>query len=335
VLNNGRTELDHCDLCRGNFLDAGEAGVAFGDWAEPGYWVQEHCAAPKGRTTLECPACDRGLEAFDVSWGPEHVEVDVCMGCKGIWLDADEGGRLSHIVGIHDEAKLQAETQPSVKSYFFQLLTGFPIEVWNPVRRKPMLVYTLLVILAAVYAGQLLAFEQMVETFALVPAEVSRGANLWSVLTHAFLHIGVVHLLGNLYFLYIFGDNVEDRFGRGRFLFLYLIAALAGAAWHLAADPQSNIPMLGASGAVSGLMGAYLTLFPRVRVWVVFFFVRFQLSIYWYLGIWVTFQVSMAALGVPGVAWYAHLGGFLAGVLVTLPMRKQLLAGHPGVATSL
>lgn len=330
-LFNGRVELDHCRLCRGNFLDVGKAAHTFGPWVEPTSWIESHCAARRGTSKLRCPADHSPLEAYDVSWGDEHVEVDVCSTCKGLWLDAHEGGRLARIVGAHHNERHAAENLPSAKAYFFQLVTGFPIEVWNPVRRPPVLVYALIALLTLVFLGQVAAFvllgpqgvERLLAPFLLVPGQVTRGHQLWSLLTHAFLHGGVAHLLGNLYFLWIFGDNVEDQLGKRRFLLLYLVAALGGAALHFAVDPYSQVPMLGASGAISGVMGAYLLLFPRVKVWVVLFFVRFKISIYWYLGFWVAMQVGMAALGTPGVAWYAHLGGFAAGALAVLAMRRR------------
>lgn len=330
-LSNGCVELDHCPLCRGNFLDVGKTAATFGRWVEPKSWIESHCAERRGASKLLCPAHHGALDAYDVSWDDQHVEVDVCSTCHGLWLDAHEGGRLQHIVGSHEQDRHAAENLPTLKAYFFQLVTGFPIEVWNPVKRRPALVYSLMALLALVFVGQVALVatagpdgaESILRRFMLVPGDVLQGHKVWTLLTHAFLHGGLAHLGGNLYYLWIFGDNVEDRLGRLRFSLVYLTAGLGGAALHFVAAPDSQVPMLGASGAISGVMAAYLLLFPRVKVWVVLVFVRFKISIYWYLAVWIAMQLGMAAMGVPGVAWYAHLGGFAGGLLTTLPMRRR------------
>ncbi len=144
-----------------------------------------------------------------------------------------------------------------------------------------------------------------------------------SVLTSMFLHAGVLHLAANMLFLWIFGANVEEAIGKLRFLALYLCAGAAAALTHASLAATSRVPMIGASGAVSGILGAYLLLFPgalvRVLFWVLFF-VRIALvpAVWWILG-WLALQIGSAALAdpaMPGVAWYAHLGGFMAGLVI-------------------
>lgn len=333
-LHNGVVSLDHCDFCRGNFLDVGEAGATFGAWAEPASWVAAHCATAKVSPGLFCPAGHGDMTAYDVHWDDEHVEVDVCPSCRGLWLDPHEGGRLQRIVNAHGHQRHQAEHHPSLKEYFFQLFTGMPIEVWNPVRTRPVVVQGLVAMLVAIYVWQVAAtllqgegavLPAMLQPahWMLIPKLTVAGDHLYALLTYAFFHGGLAHLLGNLYFLWIFGDNTEEKLGRFRFLLLFLVAAIAGGLLHLVIDPHSAIPMLGASGAISGIMAAYLWLFPRVRVWVVVFFFRFQVSIWVYLGFWLAMQVGMAALQMPGVAWFAHIGGFLSGLLFVLLFRRR------------
>jgi membrane associated rhomboid family serine protease len=149
------------------------------------------------------------------------------------------------------------------------------------------------------------------------------GPSWWPVLSHMFLHGGVLHLLGNVWFLWVFGTNVEGRIGPFRYLLLYLLAGLAAAGSQVAVGPQSLIPMVGASGAISGVLGAYLILFPTAFVWslvpwivpvlpipaVIFLALWFVLQAYNGLG-----TLLAGSSGDGGVAWWAHAGGFAAGV---------------------
>jgi membrane associated rhomboid family serine protease len=140
--------------------------------------------------------------------------------------------------------------------------------------------------------------------------------------TSLFLHGGFLHLLGNMWFLYIFGDNVEDRFGHLRYLAFYLLCGLAAGASHLVLNWHSNVPTIGASGAIAGVMGAYLILYPRAKVLTLlplfFFFTFVELPAFLFLGIWFLFQFLIAAAAAGqagGIAWGAHIGGFIFGIV--------------------
>src|SRR5688572_7795679 len=164
------------------------------------------------------------------------------------------------------------------------------------------------------------------------------GRQVPNVITSMFLHGGWMHLLGNMWFLWLFGNNIEDSMTRPRFLAFYLLSGLAAALAQVAADPASEVPMVGASGAISGVMGAYLVLFPRVRVFTMvplgFFITSMALPAWAMLIYWAFLQVaggvtSMFDEQVGGVAFWAHLGGFLAGVvLVKVFERRDRIAAH-------
>ena len=324
-LSKGEVELDHCNRCKGNFFDLGEVGAAFGVFTDPEKWVDTHVATSLGRSKLRCPAGHERFQAFRVSFEKKEVEVDVCPHCKGLWLDATEGKQLREILVAEQEAKQAAEVSAGgAKTYLFQLFTGFPIEVYNPARRRPVLLLTLMTSLVFIFVGQMAVGREIVQAFCLIPQVFWAGEQLWGLLTHAFFHGGLFHLLGNLYFLYIFGDNIEDTLGKKGLVLVLVVSAIVGGVLHAAIHPQSPIPVLGASGAISGIIGAYLVLFPRVKVWVVFFFVRFKLGVLWYFGIWVLFNGLNAFRGVPGVAWFGHIGGFASGVAVAYLVGKRL-----------
>jgi len=154
----------------------------------------------------------------------------------------------------------------------------------------------------------------------LVPTEAT-------YLTYAFLHGNLLHLGGNMLFLWVFGDNVEDAVGHGRYLAFYLLSAAGGGLAHSLVNPDSAIPLIGASGAVAGIVAAYLLLHPRVKLWVlVLGRIPLKLSAGWVLGAWVGFQVVNVFLAVPGednIAWWAHIGGFASGAVLILVMRRR------------
>lgn len=146
-----------------------------------------------------------------------------------------------------------------------------------------------------------------------------------SLVSYAFLHGDIWHLGSNMLFLWVFGDNVEDALGHLRFLIFYVLCAIAGALMHGLIDPYSQAPLIGASGAVSGIIGAYLLLHPKVRVWVLALGrIPLPLPAWIPLTLWIGFQfVMIATMGDDQVSWAAHIGGVIAGLLLVLVMRRR------------
>jgi membrane associated rhomboid family serine protease len=149
-----------------------------------------------------------------------------------------------------------------------------------------------------------------------------------TLLTSMFLHGSWLHLGGNMLFLWIFGDNVEDAMGHARFLAFYLLCGVAAALAHIAVDPASQIPTVGASGAISGVLGAYLVLHPRAQVMTLLLRFFITLPAFVVLGLWFGLQafsayMEMGGKGGGGVAWWAHIGGFVAGVVLVVPFRRR------------
>lgn len=332
-------ELDHCERCRGTFLDRGETAVLFGPDVEPESWKDAWPTTALGPTRLACPKDRHVLEGHRVRFEKTSVEVDTCPACHGLWLDADEAHTLA---GVIDDAQASAARKrsgldkPGAGSYLFQLFTGFPVEAWNPVRRRPVVVQTLVGLLAVLFLAQVVFVDALREApgvLFMIPSQVLAGEHVWTIVSCAFFHGGIAHLVGNLYFLWVFGDNVEDTLGRGRFLVIYGAALLAGSLLHLAVEADSTIPTLGASGAIAGLMGAYVVLFPKVQVYVVLLFLRFSVGVVWYFAFWVGVQIVGVAFHQAGVAWFAHIGGFLAGAALAFAFRGaarySALGGQP------
>jgi membrane associated rhomboid family serine protease len=210
----------------------------------------------------------------------------------------------------------------------------FPISDVIPSRTVPVVTVGLILLNAAVFLYQQtlpeVLLQQFVATYALIPAWFSVPA----LFTSQFLHGGWLHVISNMLYLWIFGDNVEDRLGHGRFLVFYLGAGAVAAILQMLFDPFSNIPMVGASGAIAGVMGAYFVLYPYSRVLTVVFLVIFfdiiEIPAIFFLGVWFLLQLlsgvgslafSNAAGG--GIAFWAHIGGFIAGALIGLVLRSR------------
>ncbi|HYT65686.1 MAG TPA: rhomboid family intramembrane serine protease [Vicinamibacterales bacterium] len=210
----------------------------------------------------------------------------------------------------------------------------FPISDVIPSRTMPVVTVGLIVLNALIFLYQQalpdLALQQFVASYALVPAWFA-----WPALfTSQFLHAGWMHVISNMLYLWIFGDNVEDRLGHTRFLLFYLGAGAVAGVLQMLFNPFSAIPMLGASGAIAGVMGAYFVLYPQSRVLTFVFLLIFvdlvEIPAIFFLGIWFLMQllsgvgslgVSNAAAG--GTAFWAHIGGFVAGVLIGLVLRTR------------
>jgi membrane associated rhomboid family serine protease len=173
-------------------------------------------------------------------------------------------------------------------------------------------------------------FESLYESLSMVPADILQAKNLHTLFTSMFLHADIFHLGGNMLFLYIFGDNVEDAFGHSRYLLFYLICGLAADFVHilsLTTPEELVIPTLGASGAISGVMGAYIMLYPRARIQtlvLVYIITVVSVPAVYFLGFWFLLQLLYTWLDIGGnVAYWAHIGGFVAGMILALVVRGR------------
>jgi membrane associated rhomboid family serine protease len=238
----------------------------------------------------------------------------------------------------------------------------FPIRDDNPQILTPYGTYAiiganLLIWLLVQGAGQPQLLLNSLCSFGLIPARlmnlvpegagigfgngvvcVPRGTGWYTVLTSMFMHGGWLHVIGNMWFLYIFGNNVEDAMGTLRFVIFYLLCGFCAAALQIAMDPSSPVPMVGASGAIGGVMGAYIVLYPHVRVHLLliipFFITTFAVPAVFMLAYWILLQLVSGLMATEGdgggVAFWAHVGGFTAGALLIFVFRNRaLLARHP------
>lgn len=158
-----------------------------------------------------------------------------------------------------------------------------------------------------------------------LPPEYVIVPGILTYVTYAFLHGDIFHLGGNMLFLWVFGDNVEDALGHVRYLVFYLLCAISGAVLHGLVAPNSEVPLIGASGAIAGIVAAYLVLHPRVKVWILAFGrIPLRIPAYITLGLWILFQFSMFALGGEDqISWACHIGGIIAGAVLVILLRRR------------
>lgn len=203
-----------------------------------------------------------------------------------------------------------------------------PLKDDNPTYSAPVLVVSIIVINVCifVYASLLgdvgyhmfsarfgaIPFELIHFTDAISPTPIPLYATL---ITSMFMHGGWMHLGGNMLYLWIFGNNIEDTLGHFRFLVFYLVCGIVATMAHVLSEPDSVVPMVGASGAIAGILGAYLALFPGSRILVLFFYFFLRIPALIVLGVWFVIQLMNASDDVGGVAWYAHIAGFVVGYI--------------------
>lgn len=212
----------------------------------------------------------------------------------------------------------------------------FPLRDSEPTQSTPLVTMLLIALNVAVFIYQLTLDPFSLNEFLRAWGTVPRNFEISSLLTSMFLHGGWMHLLGNVWFLWVFGDNIEDILGRGKYLAFYLLCGAIGGIAHVLSSPASALPAIGASGAISGVMGAYMLRFPHSRVKTLIVFVIFITTIevpaLLMIGYWFVMQLfsgvghlAMASGDQGGTAWFAHIGGFLAGILLIrfMPQRQS------------
>ena len=288
---------------------------------------------PKKRV---CPACSHQMAEVPVGTG--DFAIDICPVCALVWFDPGEfqqmpatslpkpptakpvSPELARLTAMHKvehirERSRLGKTSPDEAWKYIPALLGAPVEFdCETTRCRPVVTWTLLGVVGLVSLFEFSGFISPAD-WGLIPAEWSRVGGV-TFLTSFFLHGGLGHLLSNLYFLYVFGDNVEDFLGRRKYLTLLINATLAGGVLHVLVHSDSMVPCVGASGGISGILAYYALRFPKHRIGVLFFFFKWlRFPVIAYLAFWSLIQLLGAFSGAGQVAYMAHIGGLFAGVL--------------------
>ncbi|MEO6951974.1 MAG: rhomboid family intramembrane serine protease [Polyangia bacterium] len=340
---HGNIELDVCDRCHGVWFDRRELAEAL-RLDNLDAFAPDSPLLDGDRVSLPCPRNPHvRMRARHLVVGNDpripQLELDQCAECGGVWLD---GGELPTTIAALKDAHVrpflenhETAKMGSAALWLFMFFTGLPVEQWNPRVRRPVVMPLLVIACVLGFLWQLSGGETSltasVLAFGLVPWRLFAG-DWTSLVTYIFLHAGIAHLAGNMYFLWVFGDNVEDRLGRARFFFLFLGAGITAGLTHAVLSPDKSMPVVGASGAISGVMAAYAILFPRTRLLslIVFFRVRWRASIY--LFGWLALQVFGAFFTKQHIAWWAHIGGFAAGAAFAAKYRPQAPSAPSSIA---
>ncbi len=302
-----------------------------------------------------CPACRRLMAEVPILAAENKTTyLDVCTKCHFVWFDtrefeelpkvraelpehetlspkAREALALARLETLKQESQATDVADPPDHWWPFAIaMLGIPIESNDtPLRNRPLVTWTVAVVIAVVSLAAMANLKAAVEDWGLIPAEFGRHFGL-TFLTSFFLHGGLFHLIGNLYFLIVFGDNTEDVLGKRRFLLLLATAAMAGAVLHILADPRATMPCVGASGGISGVLAYYCLRFPTASVGVVWWFHWIRLPVGVMFAVWVVSQIFTAfwiSSGLANVAVFAHLGGAAVGVLFWWWTRRAVSAG--------
>jgi len=289
---------------------------------------------------MRCAMCDQGMESFDVElessrFGRHSMELDLCKSCQVFWFDPGESSRTLDAQEDRPEAvpeapmstgkfggpreRLGGSAADLERWEYVLAVFGLPVEYEAPeLRQRPVVIWGLLMVLLTTWIATLVGPIDWIHAFGFVPAEALRWGGI-TFISSGLLHIGLVHLAGNAYFLWLFGDNVEDVLGPSRLAMLILGAHLMGLSAHGLWGGSPEVPLVGASGAISGLLTFYALRFRRARIalfgpWTFF---RFRAVPAWlYLCLWVALQVVILVdqLGGGGTSALAHFGGAFAGL---------------------
>ncbi len=195
-------------------------------------------------------------------------------------------------------------------------------------RNSPVVTVSLIAVNIVAFALSLLNFQDIISTFGFVPRLFPSFFALTTIFTSMFLHAGIDHIFGNMWYLWIFGDNVEDKLGKLKFLFLYLLSGIIASLTQYITDPLSTIPSIGASGAVSGILGFYLVAFPNSRITTSSGYWVNEMPAWFVVGFWFVIQLffgvaTLAGYGGSNVAFFAHIGGFVFGYLAAKLTKKS------------
>ncbi len=304
---------------------------------------------------LACPLCRRPMAAVPTILGKHRLDLDVCPSCQAVWLDRAEfdaipkslspaspapaappAAELSEaarqtaaIMEVQSHAaaeseEVEADASPQNWWHWVPGLLGMPVEEGAPVRReRPWLTWSVAAFLVLVFVLTSGNREELVRQWGFVPAEWGRHGGL-TFLTAFFIHAGLFHLLSNLYFFLVFGDDVEDHLGPLPFLLLLGAAQVVGLLLHAAYEPRADLPCVGASAGISGVLAYYAVVFPRARLAFLWFFFWVRVPAITALILFAILQLVgslMQASGLAGVSYLAHLGGLTVGIAIGVASR--------------
>ena len=321
-------ELDHCNNCNGIFVGLGIERRLIGEFGCQDIWFESQLCTHLGKTQCKSPKKDVYLDHLKVSHNKEYVDILYCPESAGMWTSIEDLKTLQKMMYDASQSRedygLVGKKEMGYFRYAFQLLSGMPIEVWHPKRHFPWLTSLFIFICATIYPLELLGMlvdVPFTDTF-LLSEDTLKNLHLWGLVTYIFLHGGLWHLFGNMYFLWVLGDNVEDKIGTVKFGLCFLLCGIAGGLLQLLIEPAN---VVGASGSIAGIMAMYLVYFPWVKFRLILFFIPLYIPNTWFFLVWIAQNlIGLYDQENAGVAFACHVGGFLCGFVLAkmLPIRS-------------
>jgi membrane associated rhomboid family serine protease/Zn-finger nucleic acid-binding protein len=364
-LRTGTGIIWRCEKCDGRAVGLQLLRRTFTPASINPLWL--HAIYNEGSTARPCASCGNAMieVALDRSSG---IKVEVCRICEFVWFDAGETQTLqvrpppkpppaplpqaareaialARVQQLAEQARgpdfdsvPPDEWWKSIAAFF-----GMPVEFDAPApKQRPVVTWLLASLIITASVHSFFHLHEIVQLFGLIPAQATRMHGLTFV-TSFFLHAGIIHLVGNMYFLLVFGDDVENFLGRLRYIALIAFAAFVGDIVHIASEPNSTIPCIGASGGIAGVITFYAFAFPHVKIgFLLRYFFHFQwirLPAWFVFVLWIFFQILGAyeqKIGISSVSSFAHLGGAGVGLIAWLLTRKSAtdVAAAQGTASS-
>lgn len=354
------TELDMCEKCQGIWFDKGEfqtilkslennSEVSYDKYNPFGKKID--VIDPKLYTKRHCSRCGEIMEQFNYAYD-SNIFLDKCPSCGSIWADKGEvlkaaihnkgypkleaiGRKMTENATNMETLKDLSRTAEELKSSGIRALflpkIILPLSDDNPRICVPFVTISIILanILALIFGVIAIIGGKDIISLALVSSNIIVGKNLHSLITSMFLHAGILHLFFNMFFLWIFGDNVEDYLGHFRFLAFYLLFGIFGGLLFTATSintPLASVPAIGASGAISGIIAAYFLIYPNARVNILFFSKIIKAPAFLYIGWYILMQIIFvsikSATGYEAVGYSAHLGGIIGALLIVFMIKQ-------------
>ena len=328
--------LYRCSNCASTLYSNEQMKVYFGENFDDSVFENQVYTLYRGPQIKQCNIGDSWLDHYTI-FSPnlisqtseakllsQDIDLFVCQKKQHYWLKDEQAMPLTKALKEHQKRKEHAEKEPlKVGYYLLQLLTAIPFEVYNPVRKLPMMLIGLIVLMSVIFVMQLQNLPIDSSPYLLYPSTFLEKP--LTIISSMLMHANFQHLLGNMIFLWIFADNIEDKYGWRVLLSIFFFAGVCGSLLHIAINIESDIGLLGASGGVYGMMGAYFIFYKHVKVWWIIAFIRFKVSII----LFVLFRVIMDVYGIlfsnSNIAWFAHLGGFAAGIFIALVIKHRII----------
>jgi len=358
--------IDLCPDCGGIWFDKGELQAVVQSLISEekvDYQTAQEAYNPKALPCIReehrirmCPSCHDQMDTFNYCYD-SNIFLDKCSSCGGIWADKGEMKQAARYIkgnpSVKALAQSYAKAQDESIKYKLKLkelkedLTGrisigklilmrlsiFPIPLKddNPISRVPYVTLGLIALNVIIFIFQSLFIKDL-ELYARLVGLVPEGAfavhRLYAFFSSMFVHAGILHIFGNLFFLWLFGDNIEDEWGSMQFLLFYLLCGIVGDITYIFLHPSLTLPIVGASGAISGIMGAYIVLYPRISVQTFWFGRIRQISAFAYLFSWAMIQFFYGIIDIVStcqisVGFWAHIGGFLCGASYAFIVKER------------